>query len=105
MSEKEDSGRVKAQGDNYQRSQTIPYSQSGIVIREPIIRLVSPPTEARCKVKGKAVATEGNICGRNVQFLLPRRQPTTVWVGEMGKVVERLGVVCLRTQWNPTTQR
>lgn len=54
-----------------QRSQTIPYSQSGIVIREPIIRLVSPPTEARCKVKGKAVATEGNICGRDVQFLLP----------------------------------
>ncbi|KAH0910429.1 hypothetical protein HID58_033750, partial [Brassica napus] len=54
-----------------QRSQTIPYSQSGIVIREPIIRLVSPQTEARCKGKEKAVATEGNKCGRDVQFLLP----------------------------------
>ncbi|CAF2074704.1 unnamed protein product [Brassica napus] len=82
MSEEEDSGRVKAQGDNDQKNdvggsfavpgnQTIPNVQRGIVIREPIIRLASPPREPLNKGKGKAIATEGDTDAPTLNCLLP----------------------------------
>lgn len=40
------------------RSQTIPNRECGIVIREPILHLASPPKEAPYKGKGKAIARD-----------------------------------------------
>lgn len=41
-----------------QPKQTIPYNRNGIVIRDPLIRLASPPHEATYRGKGKGIATE-----------------------------------------------
>ncbi|KAJ4917267.1 SWIM-type domain-containing protein [Raphanus sativus] len=41
-----------------QPNQTIPYNRNGIVIRDPLIRLASPPHEASYRGKGKGIATE-----------------------------------------------
>ncbi|KAL0836190.1 hypothetical protein Bca101_088079 [Brassica carinata] len=52
-------------------NQTIPNVQRGIVIREPIIRLASPPREPLNKGKGKAIATEGDTDAPTLNCLLP----------------------------------
>ncbi|WZZ27366.1 hypothetical protein YC2023_010767 [Brassica napus] len=52
-------------------NQTIPNVQRGIVIREPIIRLASPPREPVNKGKGKAIATEGDTDAPTLNCLLP----------------------------------
>lgn len=55
-----------------QPSQTIPYNRNGIVIREPIIRLGSPPHEPNYRGKGKGVATETEQVKSADPFLQPQ---------------------------------
>ncbi|CAG7888912.1 unnamed protein product [Brassica rapa] len=52
-------------------SETIPNLQRGIVIREPIIRLASPPREPVNKGKGKVIATEGDTNAPTLNCHLP----------------------------------
>lgn len=52
-------------------SETIPNLQRGIVIREPIIRLASPPRERVNKGKGKVIATEGDTNAPTLNCHLP----------------------------------